>query len=90
MRTATKPVPLSPRMVDFCRAVETLTERRGIPPSLTEIAQELRVHPSRAQKLALDAEARGAIVREPRIPRSMRVATPKATTKPSTTRRTAK
>lgn len=64
---------LSPRMRDLVRAVESLTASRGIPPSITEVAAVLHVHPSRAQQLAVDAEARGALVREARIPRSLRV-----------------
>lgn len=68
--------PPSPRMLDLCRAVRTLTARRGIPPTIVEVASELRVHPSRAQRLAVDAEARGAVTREPRIARSLRVILP--------------
>jgi hypothetical protein len=73
MTCTTDSPKLSPRMRDLCRAVETLTEKRGIPPSMTEVARELRVHPSRVQQLAIKAAARGAIVREAGIPRSLRV-----------------
>lgn len=79
---------LSPRMRDLVRAVESLTASRGIPPSITEVAAALHVHPSRAQQLAVKAEARGAIVREARIPRSLRVA--RGTSDRPSTRRTAK
>lgn len=73
MPSTTDSPKLTPRMHDLCRAVEALTEKRGIPPSMTEVARELRLHPSRVQQLAVDAEARGAITREARIPRSLRV-----------------
>lgn len=74
MPTATAARPLTPRMHDLCRAITTLTERRGFPPSLHEVAAVMGVNASRVQRLAVDAEARGAIVREARIPRSLRVA----------------
>lgn len=86
MPTATMP-ELTPRMHDLIRAVETLTERRGIPPTLVEVARELHVHPSRAQQLAVDAQARGALVREPRVARSLRVAADNRPTTTSTTPR---
>jgi hypothetical protein len=73
MPTATKTRPLTPRMRDLVNAVDTLTKARGIPPSLTEVAAKMGVHPSRAGQLAVAAEARGGLARDPRIPRSMRV-----------------
>lgn len=79
---------LSKRMSDLVVAVGRLSERRGYPPSLEELAVELGVHTSRAHALVRAAEARGAIVRTPRIPRSLRVAAP--TCSGRTSRRTAR
>jgi hypothetical protein len=67
------PKGLTPRMRDLVQAVASLTEARGIAPSLEELARELRVHPSRVQRLACGAEASGALVRDARIPRSLRL-----------------
>jgi SOS-response transcriptional repressor LexA len=64
---------LSPRQLDFTRAVVELTRRRGIPPTLAEIGDELGVTLQRAAALAAECEARGAIARERRVARSLRV-----------------
>lgn len=69
--------PLSPRQRDFVRAVESLTKRRGIPPTLSEAANELTVSLARAAQLAAACEERGAITRERRVARSLRVVRPK-------------
>lgn len=90
MSKRSTPATLTPRMRDLCRAVGVLTERRGIPPALHEVARELRIHPSRAQKLAVDAVARGALVRDPGIPRSMRLPDSGAAMAVTTTRRKTK
>lgn len=67
---------LSQRQRDFTRAVATLTRRRGIPPTLSELAAELAVSLPRAAQLADACQARGAITREPRVARSIRVLQP--------------
>lgn len=68
--------PLSPRQRDFARAVATLTKKRGIPPTLVELAEELSVSLPRAAQLAAECHARGAVTREPRVARSLRVIPP--------------
>jgi len=73
MTTPTITRPLTPRMRDLVRAVAALTEKRGIPPTITEVAARMGVHPTRVAQLAVAAAARGGLVRDPRIPRSMRV-----------------
>jgi len=73
MTTPTVNRPLTPRMCDLVKAVATLTEKRGIPPTITEVAARMGVHPTRVAQLAVAAAARGGLVRDPRIPRSMRV-----------------
>lgn len=67
---------LSPRQKDFTRAVSILTRRRGLPPTLAEIARELDVSVQRADQLATACAARGAVVREPRVARGIRVVRP--------------
>ena len=76
MNTPTNARPLTPRMCDLVKAVATLTEKRGIPPTITEVAARMGVHPTRVAQLAVAAAARGGLVRDPRIPRSMRVPNP--------------
>jgi SOS-response transcriptional repressor LexA len=68
--------PLSPRQRDFARAVATLTKQRGFPPTLAEVAKELSVSLPRAAQLATTCQARGAVTREPRVARSLRVVRP--------------
>lgn len=67
---------LSPRRRDFTRAVSTLTKRRGFPPTLAEVAKEIAVSLPRAAQLAAVCEARGAVSRERRVARSLRVVRP--------------
>jgi SOS-response transcriptional repressor LexA len=67
---------LTQRQRDFARAVATLTRRRGIPPTLSELAEELGVSLQRAATLAADCEARGAVSRERRVARSLRLVEP--------------
>jgi repressor LexA len=64
---------LSKRQEQLCRTIETLTADRGFPPSVREIAAAMGVHASRAAQLVRTAEARGAVAREPRVARSLRV-----------------
>jgi SOS-response transcriptional repressor LexA len=65
--------PISQRQRDFARAVAVLTKRRGFPPTLAELAIELAVSLPRAAQLADACQARGAVTREPRVARSLRV-----------------
>lgn len=67
---------LSPRQRDFARAVSILTKRRGLPPTLAEVAAELAVSIQRVSQLATVCEARGAVTRERRVARSLRVVRP--------------
>ena len=76
MTTPANARPLTPRMRDLVKAVATLTERRGIPPTITEVAGQMGVHPTRVAQLAVAAAARGGLLRDPRIARSMRVPNP--------------
>lgn len=62
---------LSPRQTDFVVAVGQLSRASGFGPSLGEVAAFLGVNISRAHRLAVETAARGAIVRDPRIPRSL-------------------
>ena len=64
---------LSERQKDFARAVSGLTKKRGIPPTLIELAGELNVSLARAAQLAAACEARGVVTRERRVARSLRV-----------------
>lgn len=68
--------PLSPRQRDFARAVTTLTKRRGIPPTLAEVAKEISVSLPRAVQLADACQSRGVVSRERRVARSLRVVGP--------------
>jgi hypothetical protein len=68
--------PLSPRQRDFARAVKILTKRRGIPPTLAEVAKEISVSLPRAVQLADACQSRGAVSRERRVARSLRVVRP--------------
>lgn len=68
--------PLSPRQRDFARAVSTLTRRRGIPPTLAEVAKEISVSLPRAVQLADACQSRGVVSRERRVARSLRVVRP--------------
>jgi DNA-directed RNA polymerase specialized sigma subunit len=67
---------LTPRMRELVKAVAALTEKRGIPPTITEVAGAMGVSASRVQQLRDEAEARGGLVCDRRIPRSMRLANP--------------
>ena len=68
--------PLSPRQRDFARAVSSLTKRRGIPPTLAEVAKEISVSLPRAVQLADACQSRGVVSRERRVSRSLRVVRP--------------
>lgn len=67
---------LSPRQRDFARAITTLTKRRGLPPTLAEVAAELTVSIQRAAQLADACAARGVVARERRVARSLRLVRP--------------
>lgn len=71
-----KPKKLSPRQTDFVVAVGQLARASGYGPTLGELAAFLGVTVSRAHRLANETAARGAIVRDPRIPRSLRLPPP--------------
>lgn len=64
---------LSERQRDFVRAVAYLTKRRGIPPTLAEVGTELSVSLPRAAQLADICMAKGFVLREPRVARSLRI-----------------
>lgn len=65
---------LSPRQAQLCQTIERLArERGGVPPSMREVSVALGLHPSRVAQLAATAEAKGALIREPRVARSWRV-----------------
>lgn len=64
---------LTTRQGDFVRALDVLTRRRGIAPTLAEIAEEIGVSLPRAAQLAAACQARGAVSRERRVARSLRV-----------------
>lgn len=68
--------PLSPRQVDFVQAVSQLTRACGFAPSLWELAVHMGISVSRAHKLAVETAARGHVIRDERIPRSIRIPTP--------------
>jgi hypothetical protein len=81
------PAPLlSPRQSQFCEVLERLTRERGFAPSVRELASAMGVHASRVAQLAATTEAKGAIVREPRVSRSWRVVKPVASAKPASKR----
>lgn len=65
--------PLTRRQCDFARAVGTLTRRRGIPPTLAEVAAEMEICEAKAIQLADSCQTRGLVTRERRVARSLRV-----------------
>lgn len=71
-----KNTTLSPRQRQLCETLERLTAARGFPPSLAEIATEMRIDTSRACQLAHTTKAKGWLVSEPRVARSWRVVKP--------------
>ena len=73
--------PLSPRQRQLVATIERMTDARGFPPTVAEVARELAVHPSRAHQLMLSTEAKGFLTREPKIARSWRVVKPDAPAK---------
>lgn len=77
---------LSPRQRQLCDTIERLSAARGFPPSLSEIAAEMRIDTSRASQLAHTAAAKGALHHEPRVARSWRVVK-QATPAPAKARR---
>jgi hypothetical protein len=64
---------LTPRQRDFTQTVAALSRRRGIPPTLAEVAAELEVSLARSIQLADQCQARGVVTRERRVARSLRV-----------------
>jgi len=64
---------LTPRQRDFTQTVAALSRRRGIPPTLAEVAAEMEISEARAIQLADSCQARGAVKRERRVARSLRV-----------------
>jgi hypothetical protein len=70
------PPLLSRRQEALVAAVERLTAARGFAPSLRELADELRVHPSRIGQLVASTAAKGRISHVPRVARSLRVIPP--------------
>lgn len=72
---------LSARQAQLCATVTQLTEAKGYPPTLVEVAAAMRLHPSRVHQLLRTTEAKGFIARTPRCARSMRVVRHEASTK---------
>lgn len=70
--------PLSPRQRQFVETIARLTADRGFPPTLREIAREMKVHFTRAHQLARSTEWKGFVRREPKVARSLRVTKPAA------------
>ena len=64
---------LTPRQRDFTQTVAALSRRRGIPPTLAEVAAELEISLARSVQLADQCQARGLVTRERRVARSLRV-----------------
>lgn len=67
------PRPLSERQKDFLEAIQRFEQANGYRPSMREVARVLGLAPSRVQRLAVRAEAMGALVRVPGKARSWRV-----------------
>jgi SOS-response transcriptional repressor LexA len=76
---------LTDRQAQLCATIDRLATERGYPPSMSEVADEMRFSISRIAELARSAERKGALTRAPGIARSWRVVKPeaKATTKRS-------
>lgn len=72
------PLALTPRQRDFLNTIERLTQDRGFPPTIAEASRVLNLHPSRGASLVWTLARKGALTREPRIPRSLRVVRPAA------------
>jgi SOS-response transcriptional repressor LexA len=76
--------PLSARQQQLVATIEQLTRDRGFPPSIVEIAEAMRIHPSRAHQLTRTTAWKGWLTHEPKVSRSWRVVrpdSPKATPK---------
>ena len=65
--------PLSPRQRDMVAFVARYTREMGFPPSMADAARELGVTRQHAQRIAGEAAARGALLRDPGTARSWRV-----------------
>lgn len=64
---------MSPRQQALVAAINHLTDKRGFPPSVAELARELGVSKTRVEQLALACQQRGVISHERRVARSWRV-----------------
>ncbi len=68
------PAPLlSARQRQLCDAIERLTAARGFAPSARELAADMRVSLARVGQLIASTAAKGALVREPGVARSLRL-----------------
>jgi hypothetical protein len=65
--------PLSPRQRDMVAFVARYTRVKGYSPSMADAARELGVTRQHAQRIAGEAAARGALLRDPGTARSWRV-----------------
>jgi SOS-response transcriptional repressor LexA len=70
--------PLSKRQEQLVATIEQLTRDRGFPPSIVEIAEAMRIHPSRAHQLTRTTSWKGWLTHEPKVSRSWRVVRPDA------------
>ncbi len=71
---SSRPPRLSARQQQLCQTIERLTAaRHGLPPSMREVAAEMKLHPSRIAQLAVTTAMKGALIREPGAARAWRV-----------------
>lgn len=69
--------PLTDRQRELLRAIKRLSAKaKGVPPTLRDIAGELRIHWTAARKLARRCEAAGHLRHTPRAARSWVVVEP--------------
>ena len=71
-----EPKKLSPRMSQLVNAVASLTKEHGYPPSICELASEIKSSKGRAYALSIEAERRGYLTRNRNVHRSMKVVDP--------------
>jgi len=64
---------MSPKQAALVAAIRRLTDSRGFPPSVEELASDLGVSKTRIEQLAAVCQAKGVLSRERRVARSWRI-----------------
>lgn len=69
---------MSPRQMDLMNAIEQMTNERGHPPTLAELAKAMNVSRTRIDQLARECERKGALAWQPGKARTWKVLQPSA------------